>query len=262
VAAVALLVGLRLEPAGLRDARLRLNDVIRKNVTTDVRAGVFFEEIPDVTLYAERVEGGRWHHVLASDRSDAAAPLLALAQEGHIEPAGDGDEMRLVLDQGEVHREELRSDEYVAATFGRASISVGVGSTLSERNSLVGSPFELGPAQIAAVARERAARGDVEGARRWETFLHRRVAGPLAILAFGLLAVPIGALRRGGRALGYAATLVTVVAYYAVMRLGEGLSHRGALPTWAGPHLANAAFAAAGAILILLLARRGAGAVR
>jgi lipopolysaccharide export system permease protein len=223
-----------------------------------VRAGVFFEDLPNLTLYAERTERGRWRHVLISDRTQPNAPLLALADGGRIEPAGGGEDLRLVLDRGEVHREELATDEYVAATYARATVTLGVGPTLSDRNRLVGSPFELTPGQIAA--RARAARPDQ--VRYLWTFLHRRIAAPLAIVAFGLLAVPIAASRRGGRAFGYAATLLSVVGYYAALRFGEGLSHRGAVPTWLGPNLPNLALALAGVALVALLERRGAGAVR
>ena len=258
VAAAALWVALVLEPAGLRDARLRVNELIRRNVTSDVRAGVFFEDLPNLTLYAERTEHGRWRHVLISDRTQPNAPLLALADGGRIEPAGGGEDLRLVLERGEVHREEIATDEYVAATYARATLTLGVGPTLSDRNRLVGSPFELTPGQIAARARA----GDPDRARYLWTFLHRRIAAPLAIVAFGLLAVPIAASRRGGRAFGYTATLLSVVGYYAALRFGEGLSHRGAVPPWLGPNLPNLALALGGVALVALLERRGAGAVR
>ncbi len=261
VAAVALWVGLALEPSGLRDARQRVNDIIRKNVSSDVRAGVFYEDLPGLTLYAESTRGGRWSHVLISDRTDPIAPLLALAQSGRIEPAGEGEALRLVLDRGEVHREELRADEYVSARYRRATITLGMSQTLSERNRLVGSPFELGPGEIVALAREAAGHDPVME-RRWRTFLHRRIAGPLAIVAFALLAIPLAAFRRGGRAFGYAATILAAVAYYALLRFGEGLSQQGVLPAWLGPNLPNAAFALAGAGLTALLERRGPGAVR
>jgi lipopolysaccharide export system permease protein len=259
VAATALWVGLVLEPAGLHAARVRVNDIIRKNVTSDVRAGIFYEDIPDLTLYAASTAGGRWRHVLISDRTDPSAPLLALAEAGRIEPAGAGEGMRLTLERGEVHREEPQVEEYVAASYQRGTITLGVGQTLSDRNRLVGSPFELGPRQIVALAR-----GATEEwmARRWWTFLHRRIAGPIAILAFGLLAVPIATYRRGGRAFGYVATLLAVVAYYAVLRFGEGLSQRGVFPPWLGPNLPNVAFAVAGLLALASMERRGTGAVR
>jgi len=262
VAAGALYLGLRVEPGALRDARARVNDLIRRNITSDVRGGVFYDDLPGLTLYAEATAGGRWENVLLSDRSDPEASLLALSRRGRLEPAGGGSDLRLVLEDGEAHREELRTDEYLSARYRQATITLGVAAALREQNRLGGSLFELTPEQIIDRARAAAAAGDEAGRLRWETFLHRRIAAPLSVLAFALLAVPVAAARRGGRGFGYAVTLLSVVAYYALMRLGEGLSQKGSLPSWLGPELGNLAFALGGAGLVLLLARRGVGAVR
>lgn len=261
-AAAALLLALAVEPRALRDARQRVNDIIRRNLTSDVKGGVFYEELPGLTLYAESARDGAWSRVLISDRTDPEAPLLALAQRGRLEPAGAGSDLRLILDEGEVHREELRSEEYVAAEYRRATITLGVAQTLKEQNKLGGALFELTPAEIGRRARAAALAGDRAGRLRWETFLHRRIAGPLSILAFALMAVPVAATRRGGRAFGYAATILSVVVYYALMRFGEGLSQKGSLPPWLGPQLGNLFFALAGAAAVALLARRGPEAVR
>lgn len=261
VTAVALWVGLELEPFGLRSARIELNEIIKKNVSSDVHAGVFYEDIPDWTVYAGEVKGGHWRRVLISDRSDPSAPLLALAERGRLDPAEAGQAMRLVLENGELHRLPPGSDEYTLAAFRRAEFTIGLGNSISDRNRLVGSAFELQPAEIRELARGLAAK-DPYQARRWSTFLYRRIAGPMAVLVFALLAVPIGASRRGGRAFGYGATLLTVVSYYALLRFGEGLAQQGVLPVWLGPNVANLAAAAAGLALLALMVRRGAGAVR
>ncbi|HEU4383719.1 MAG TPA: LptF/LptG family permease [Anaeromyxobacteraceae bacterium] len=257
VSAAALWLTLDVEPRGLKAARARVDQIVKKNVSSEVRSGVFYEDLPTLTLYAEQARAGRWRHVLIEDRSDPRAPVLALAQGGRLEPSGPGDAMRLVLEAGEVHREE-RGD-YLEGRFAEATVSVGLGPTLGEKNRLGGSAFELTAGEIAALA--HGARSPEEG-RRWRSFLFRRLAGPVGILAFALLCVPIAAARRGGRAFGYGATLLAVVAYYAVMRFGEGLSQGGALPVWLGPNLANAAFVVAGGLALWGLHRKGPGAVR
>lgn len=262
VAALALFVALRLEPAGLRSARLRLNDVIRKNLTNDVKGGMFFDEIPGLTVYVEDAKHGGWRNVLISDRTDPRAPLLALSRTGRLEPTGPEDSLRLLLDDGELHREEPGAGEYVRAKFGSASVTVAAGRSVSERNRLGSTRFELSNSEILDRAAMHEERGETVEARRWRTFLHRRVAGPVAILAFALLALPLAAVRRGGRAAGYVATLFAVVLYYAVLRLGENLSHGGALPVWLGPHVASILVALVALVLIWNLDRKGTGAVR
>jgi lipopolysaccharide export system permease protein len=262
VSLAALYVALELEPAGLRSARQRLNDVIRRNLTNDVQGGVFFDEIPGLTVYVEEAAEGDWRNVLISDRTDPRAPLLALARTGRLEPAGADDSLRLLLGDGEIHREEPGADEYVKATFQNGSVSVAAGRSVAERNRLGGSRFELSSGQILERAALHDSRGEKLEARRWRTFLHRRVAGPVAILAFALLALPLAAVRRGGRAAGYVATLFAVVLYYAVLRVGENMSHGGALPVWLGPHLGSIAVALVALGLIWNLDRKGTGAVR
>jgi len=260
VSAVALWVALQVAPAGLRDARTRVDDVIRRNLQGEIRAGVFYEEIPGLTLYAAESGPGGFRHVLIADRSNPSAPVLALAETGHFEPTRGGG-LRLVLEGGELHREEPGARDYVVARFERASVDLGLGQALGGRNRLSGSAFELSPGEILRAASPATAR-NAEDARYWGTFFWRRIAVPFGILALGLLAVPIGALRRGGRAFGYGVTLLAVVAYYSLLRFGEGLSHQGTLPPWLGPNLANLATLAAALALLALLARRGAGAVR
>ena len=262
VSLAALFVALELEPAGLRSARQRLNDVIRRNLTNDVRGGVFFDEIPGITVYVEDAREGGWRNVLISDRTDPSAPLLALARTGRLEPAGAEDSLRLLLDDGELHREEPGAREYVKAKFGSASVSVAAGRSVSERNRLGSTRFEMRSADIVERAALHESRGETLEARRWRTFFHRRAAGAVAILAFALLAVPLAASRRGGRTAGYVATLFAVVLYYAVLRLGENLAHGGALPVWLGPHVGSLLVAAIALLLSWNLHRKGTGVVR
>ena len=260
--AVGLWLSASLEPAALAAARERMNDIIRRNVTSDVRAGTFYDQIPGYTLYAERVHGGRWENVLISDHSSPSAPVLALAAAGGLEPVGMGSEMQLVLGEGELHREDAATDEYAAAEFGRASVVIGLGTALSDRNVLARSVREMPASAMEARIREARAKGNVEEAHKFEGYLHRRLAQPLAVIPFALLAVPLGASRRVGRAFAVAATLLAVVAHYVLLRGGEVLAQRGTLPAWLSLQLGTLVLSALAVGLVALQARRGVGAVR
>jgi len=257
VSLLALFVALVVAPAGLRDARQRVDDVIRRNLQGEIRSGVFYEDIPGITLHAARAGKDGFHDLLIADRTNPSAPVLVFARSGRLE-ANTAGGLRLVLQDGEVHREEPGARDYVVARFARATADLGLGATLDARNQLSGSAFELRPWEILRAAGE----GSPEQRRYWQTFFWRRIAVPLGILALGLLAVPIAAMRRGGRSFGYGVTLFSVVGYYTLLRIGEGLGHDGTLPPWLGANLANLTVAAAAAGLLALLARRGTGAVR
>ncbi|HSD20925.1 MAG TPA: LptF/LptG family permease [Anaeromyxobacter sp.] len=261
VAGVGLWLSLEAVPTSLDAARVRLNEIVKRNVMNDVRPGTFYDQIPGYTLYAERVRHGRWENVLISDRSDPSAPVLALARGGRLEPVGAAEEMRLVLEDGEVHREQVDSDEYVLASFRRADVVLGLGTALSDRNSVSRTGRDDLAELHARIAQARA-KGDAAAARRAEASLHRRIASPLAVIPFALLAVPLGASRRAGRAFGVGATFLVVVAHYLLLRGGEVMAQRGALPAALALQLPTIVLSAVALALIAIQVHRGTGAVR
>jgi lipopolysaccharide export system permease protein len=260
---VGLWLSLSLEPAGLAAARARINEVVKRNVTNDVRAGTFYDQIPGYTLYAERVSRrGGWEHVLISDRTDPASPVLALAGTGRLEPVGSGEEMQLVLRGGELHREDAETDEYVTADFRNATLLVGLGTALTDKSVLLRGVREMTAGQMRQHIDEARAKGDRPEELRYEGYLYRRIAQPLAVLPFALLAFPVGASRRAGRAFAVGATLLAVVAHYILLRGGEVLAQRDALPPVLALQLPTIVLSVVGIALIAVQARRGIGAVR
>lgn len=109
------------------------------------------------------------------------------------------------------------------------------------------------------MARER---GDDAEVRRFQGYFHRRIAQPLAVLPFALLALPLGASRRSGRAFAVGATILAVVAQYVLMRGGEVLAQKGALAPVLALQIPTVVLSVVGAALVWLQARRGVGAVR
>ena len=262
VTAAAVWLSIQVQPAGFALVRARVGEVIKRNVASDVRPGTFYDQIPGFTLYAEKVRGGAWSNVLISDRSNPRAPVLALAHHGRLEPVGTGQEMRLVLDDGELHREQAGADEYVAADFRHGEVVLGLGTTFSDRNSFSRSTGELTMADLDRRIAADLARGDRASARKFEGYKQRRFAQPLAILPFALLSVPLGASRRVGRAFAMTAAIGAMIAHYVLMRSGEVMAQSGALPAWAALQLPTVVLSALAVALIVLQARRGPGAVR
>jgi lipopolysaccharide export system permease protein len=261
VAALGLWLSAEVEPRALRAARDRLVEVVKKNVRNDVRAGTFYDQIPGYTLYAGEVRGGRWLNVLVSDRSDPDSAVLALARSGRLEPVGGDSEMRLVLGEGEVHREDAATDEYAVAEFGRGEVVVGLGSLVSDRSGLVRASKD----SLAELSREAAAaraRGDRAEAEKLDALWHRKVSSPLAVVAFALLAVPLGASRKVGRAFGIGATFAAVIAQFVLLRGGEVLAGGGVLPPALALQLPNLVIGGIGLALLVLQVQRGPGAVR
>jgi lipopolysaccharide export system permease protein len=256
LAALGLWLSLEVEPASLAQARDGLNTIVKKNIQNDVRPGTFYDQIPGYTLYAGRVTPGGWENVLIHDRSNPDAPVLALARRGRLEPVGVGPEMRLELDGGEVHREQARGDEYVVAEFDRAELVVALGGSLSDPGRR-----ELTVPQLIEQSKPGPNRTE-QDAKRMEAFLWRKIAAPLAMIPFALLAVPLGASRRSSRAFGVTATFLAVVVHYLLLRGGEVLALRSVLPAAVALQIPTVGLALVALVLIANQARRGVGAVR
>jgi lipopolysaccharide export system permease protein len=307
LAALTAWLSLSVEPAGLRLARVRMNDIVKRNVMNDVRGGTFYDQIPGYVLYAEKASRGRWENVLIHDRSNPGAPVLAVARRGRLEPVGEAQDVQLVLEDGELHREQLgepgppdglapggaprpeaaatatavpaatpapapaapaegvgdgADGEYALASFGRARVVIGLGTALTDRNGVSRGSREQTISDYRRRIEVARSRGDAKEALRWEGFLHRKISSALVLLPFALIAVPLGANRRGGRAFGVGATFLLIVVHYLLLRGGEVMVQRGSLPAVVGLELPNVVLLAAGLLLVALSNRRGAGAVR
>jgi lipopolysaccharide export system permease protein len=232
VAAVTSILALALaqyvEPAAFALVRERVTKIVKRKLTNDVHPGVFYDQIPGYTLYAERVDRGRWSNVLISDQTNPAGPVLALARGGSLDPAGLGGEMKLLLDRGELHSGSLAARDYLTAGFEHAEAIIRVGDALNSglSRSARGAVFSDLPKR----AHEERARGDLDEARRTEALYYRRIAQALSVIPFALLAVPLGSSRRVGRGRALVLMILAVVLHYLLLRAGEVLAQRGVLP--------------------------------
>ncbi|XXF75622.1 LPS export ABC transporter permease LptF [Myxococcaceae bacterium GXIMD 01537] len=245
------------EPWGLSSVRDFVNEVIKKNVAGDVKSGVFYEDLSDLTLYAERVdsEQGRWTNVLLHDDRDPNNPMLVLAHGGQVSTRGQGEALRLDLEKGEVHRSSHASTSYNVVRFDRGEIAVGL-SGMSRRNKFRSPKEEMTPAELLQSAEEAERTGG--DPRSFLMALHSRLGNALAPLSFAVLATPLAIGRRqSGRAWGYLLTIGGYVLFYLLSRAFEHLCAQGKLTPLLAGQLPNVLFIAVGAILMWRLSRSG-----
>lgn len=257
LAAAGLYLGREVEPAGLAGVRDYAGQMLRRNLQGDVKPGVFFDDLTGLTLYAEQVDPvtHAWHHVLVHDDRDRNAPLLVLAQSGRLDDA-PGASVALELADGQVHRSGgAGTEDYAVLTFEKGRIEVGLDEAFFRKNSFRSNTEELTWAQLREAA-DRAAREGGEP-NRLRTALQRRLALPLAPLAFALIAVPLATrLRKGARASGFALAAGSFALYYVVGRAGQQWGDAGKLAPALAAQLPNLAFALMGLALLALARRR------
>ncbi|MCE9667198.1 LptF/LptG family permease [Myxococcus stipitatus] len=258
ISALMLLLTSTAQPWGLTGVKLLVSEVIRKNVVGDVKPGTFYEDLSDLTLYAEQVstENGKWTNVLLHDDRESSSPMLVLAHAGQVGTSSRGEVLRFALENGEVHRSVRESKDYSIIHFDGAEISVGVGASMGKRGRFTSSKEELTPGELLQAAEEARARG--ENPRMTLMALHSRLGGSLAPIAFALLGTPLAIGRRqAGRAWGYLLTLGGYVLYYLLSRAFEQLGQQGRLPVVLAGQLANVVFMLVGAVALYRVSRTG-----
>ncbi|NTX03708.1 LPS export ABC transporter permease LptF [Myxococcus sp. CA040A] len=256
VSVLMLLITSTAQPWGLTRVRELVSEVIRKNAVGDVKSGTFYEDLSDLTLYAEQVSSseGKWTNVLLHDEREPNSPLLVLAHRGQVGTSSGGEVLSFALEDGEVHRSGRASEDYSVIHFDRAEIRVGVGASMGKGGRLTYSKEELTPSELIQAASETSE----EKARGFRMALHSRLGGALAPIAFALLGTPLAIGRRqAGRAWGYLLTMGGYVLYYLLSRVFEQLGQQGKLPAALAGQLANVIFMLVGAMALYRVSRSG-----
>ncbi|ATB37991.1 hypothetical protein CYFUS_003417 [Cystobacter fuscus] len=258
LSALMLLITCTAEPWGLTSVKEFVAEIIKKNVVGDVKPGVFYEDLSNLTLYAEQVEGEehQWKHVLLHDDREPSAPLLMLAHQGQVNTNTSGQVLTLVLGDGEAHRANRGAASYSVVTFEKAEIAVGVEGSMGRRNRFRSPKEELTPVELLEAAEEAERTGG--DPRPFRMALHTRVGNALAPLSFALLGTPLAIGRRqGGRAWGFLLTLAGYVLFYLLTRVFEQMGQQGRLPIPLAGQLTNLIFCAVGAVALYRVNRSG-----
>ncbi len=252
LAVASLAVTWTLEPWGMRAVSATATELIKRNVMGDVRPEIFYDDIANFVLYTERVlPNGVWQNVLIHDSRDPAAPQLLLAREGHLVPESAGDEVRLLLRGGNLHRANPGQGDYAVADFEQGAMVLSVEGAMG-KNTFKRPQEELTPTQLL-----EAATTDPNPLPYLVTF-HARVGRALMPLAFALLATALALGGRGTRrGRGILLSIVGYVLYYVVMQIAAGLGARGQLPPILAGQVANLVFFALGGWAMVRANREG-----
>ncbi len=233
IALVSVVLILEAVPLGnrrLSEMRLRLMTFA---VAQRISPGVFSPEFAGKSIYVEGAAPDRrtLTGLFVVDRSpDADGERLTLAPRGQLEIDEEEGRLWLRLDDASSHHVGADPRKY-DVSFG--TVRYLLQDTGGRRASLAGRPREklLREKRLGELLRTArvTARSDVERRLAWVE-IHKKFALPAAALVFGLLGLPLGlATRRGGRAAGFAVSVLIVLGYYVLLALGEARAIDGRL---------------------------------
>ena len=214
----------------LSDMRLRL---LTFAVTQRIAPGVFSPRFAGKSIYVENAAPDRstLTGLFVSDRSqEGDGERLTLAPRGRLEI--DEEEGRLWL------RLEDAASHHVGADPRKYDVSFGTVRYLLQEAGPRDAPGQrsreklLREQRLPELLRTARApeRTPVERCLAWVE-VHKKFALPAAALVFGLVGVPLGLVtRRGGRAAGFAVSVLIVLGYYVLLAEGEARAIDGRLP--------------------------------
>ncbi len=232
-------------------------NVIAAKVESDVKPRVFFEEFPNLVLYAQdvRPEVGGWSEVFAADSSRPGQPTVFLARHGRMVVDRTARTVELVLENGVQHNAGGTGSEagdYKANRFDSLTLRLDPNQVFPQTKPSKQEP-EMTIAELRVRAEQLRKANDSPHNAIW--YIHQKFSIPVACLVFALIGLGLGvSTTRGGKFAAFALGIAVIFAYYVVMFMAKSMVKGGLLPPPLGPWLPNIVLGAFG--LAVLAGRR------
>jgi lipopolysaccharide export system permease protein len=240
-------------------ARRELRDVVQSMVArgTAIEAGRF-NRLGDRVLYVDRIDRDNGlERVVIADRSDPKRPVTIFAEFGRFSFEPERGELRLQLQNGDVHIEPQRDDDDRYRRIAFLNIDYTFNVELARRAAF-GSlrPYDLTMAELREIVARAEAGASLDhlaeqNPAAYRIHIHRRFAIPVAPTLFALVGIPLGIRRtRGARSWGALLCVAMTFLYYLLLECSEMLALEGVLPAALAIWIPNAVFAATGLALL------------
>ena len=232
-------------------------DIIRNSATQQVEPRVFYEDWEGLVIYVSDIRPGEdlWRGVFMANNLPGTDNELTVAETGQIR-ADDRDSGRLVLhlENAVTHKVDFnKPDEYHLSSHRSLDrVLIDQLAAAKAQRQAFRSLRSLTLAELQEIASDP--KTTPERARVAQVEVHKKFSIPAICIVFGLLALPLGFNnQRGGRASGFAISLIVILLYYVLLNNGEEAARHGDLEPWLAMWLPNIVFLALG---VFLLARR------
>lgn len=231
--------------------------IVTETVAQQVEPRVFYNEFEGTLLYVfDRQEGSdRWDGVFVAESLPGSENQVTVAEAGRLRLDDSGERVMLELDNAITHEVDFNDPAEHQASFTRHTEKVLQDEFTSSRRQSISASKSVREQTLPELF---ALKDDPETSRELRNLarveIHKKFSIPFACLVFGLFALPLGFNnKRGGKASGFALSILVILVYYVMISNGEEAARYGKLPPWVAMWLPNLVMSAAG---LLLLARR------
>ena len=239
-------------PEGNRRYQAILAEVVAARIESEIKPRVFFEDFPNLTLYARDVSstGGGWRDIFLADRRNQAQLQILVARKGQLIIHRDRLKVDLILEDGSQHRLDKKDDtKYEVLRFTTQTIALDPAEVFP-KTQIVHGAAEM---TIAELRREIEVRRRQGLSTHNETmFIHQKFSIPVACLVFGLIALCLGITNsKDSKHASFVVGLGVVFVYWMFFLLGQAMARAKWLPPELGRWVPDIILGVAGIVLLV-----------
>jgi LPS export ABC transporter permease LptF/LPS export ABC transporter permease LptG len=235
--------------------------VVAARAEGEVRPRVFFEDFPDLVIYARDVpvSGAGWTDVFMADNRPGQPPAVYLASQGRVVIDRDERTLEMVLEDGARHTADA-SGAYEVFQFDQLLLRLNAETVFPREGPPLGAR-EMSIAQLRVRAAELEREGFYPHSELFE--IQKKFSIPFACLVFGLIGLALGVSnRRDGKLASFAIGVGVIFVYYVLLWLGQSLVRGHVVSPWLAAWAPNIVLGGLGALLFAWRDRAGDRRVR
>lgn len=239
---------------GMEQFKLSLMEFARTKTKLSLQAGVFNQEFPGLTIYAQQVDldSGDIRFVFVQDKTSKGFTTTVVAPEGSVTTDSAKEQIKVEFKNGRIFRRE--GEKLDVLHFGSYQVRLPLGNMLRKMGFERISPKELSFARLLEFDRNEQLMKDTfdqDRARKVKVEIQKRMALPLACLVLGLFSVPIACVFRALKQQhGLVLALGVFLVYFSMLSVAESMGETRVVPPVIGIWVPNILFSAMGFALL------------
>ncbi|MDP3425812.1 MAG: LPS export ABC transporter permease LptF [Humidesulfovibrio sp.] len=238
---------------GMEQFKHSLLEFARTKTKLSLQSGVFNQEFPGLTIYAQKVnlETGDIKFVFVQDKTNKSFTTTVIAPEGSVTTDSEKEQIKVVFKNGRVFRRVGETLDVLH--FGSYAVRLPLGNMLRKMGFERTSPKELSFARLLDYDSDPELMKEFDQTRQLKVKveIQKRLALPLACLILGLFSVPVACVFHAFKQqLGIVLALGVFLVYYSLLSVAESLGESQLVPPYIGVWIPNLLFLGVGLIFL------------
>jgi lipopolysaccharide export system permease protein len=238
---------------GMEQFKHSLLEFARTKTKLSLQSGVFNQEFPGLTIYAQKVnlETGDIKFVFVQDKTNKSFTTTVIAPEGSVTTDSEKEQINVVFMNGRVFRRVGETLDILH--FGSYAVRLPLGNMLRKMGFEKTSPKELSFARLLDYDSDPELMKEFDQTRQLKVKveIQKRLALPLACLILGLFSVPVACVFHAFKQqFGIVLALGVFLVYYSLLSVAESLGESQLVPPYIGVWIPNLLFLGVGLIFL------------